>query len=660
VLPTPRATPDDRSRATQGWHWFAPRVGVCLIVAALLGLVWIPLRQEQEENRAGLIRDVLWLEQNIQFSLASDAGQLWHLAQDSTGADLDQHRLELRVKHLLPNCPGLVQVVLLDRDGALRASSPAGIPPRGPQHWPDAVSEPAYRLARSTGKPAYAPPHASGSDHQFEIFVPYYRDGSSAGTVVGVYSLKSFLGGIVPWWLAEKHRVTLRDANDNVLAAKSNVPAAGRPELTHQTPLDPPGHGLLLHVESYGSRTKLLRNVLVVTILSLAGGVFWSLWSLRRHIQRRLVTEQELHEEHAFRKAMEDSLETGMRAVDLDGRIVYVNPAFCRMVGYPASELIGQGTPPQYWPPEMREHNERAVAAARAIGAPRAGIELECVRRDGQHFDALLYEAPLVDAHGRQTGWMGSVLDITERKQARERARHHQEKLAATARLVAMGEMASSIAHELNQPLSAITSYSTGCLNVIETGAASNDEIKDALRKTTQQAQRAGRIIRRIHDFVRKSEPLRSRVRLNALLEEAAGFAEADARMRRVRIRSQLSSEDLELDADPVLLQQVLLNLLRNGMDAMAATEPERREIVVRTERNGSTVTVQVVDRGCGLSPEVEKQLFEPFFTTKTEGMGMGLNICRSIMELHRGRIWAEPAPGGGTIFSFSLPLEAA
>ncbi|HEX7624770.1 MAG TPA: PAS domain S-box protein [Anaeromyxobacteraceae bacterium] len=660
MLQTPRATPDERSRATHGWHWIAPRTGVVLIVAALLGLVWIPLRQEQEENRAGLIRDFLWLEQNIQFGLASDAEQLWHFAQDSTGAELDQRQLELRVQHLLPNSLGLVQVVLLDRGGALRASAPVPSASRGGRFWVNAGAEPAYRLAQSTGKPTYAPPHLSRGENQFEIFVPYYREGSHKGTVVGVYSLKAFLAGIVPWWLAEKHRVTIRDASDNVLAAKSNVAAAGRPELTHQAPLDPPGHGMLLHVESYGSNTKLLRNVLVVTILGLAGGVFWSLWSLRRHIQRRLVTEQELREEHAFRKAMEDSLETGMRAVDLEGRIVYVNPAFCRMVGYPASELIGQGTPPQYWPPEEREHNERVVAAARAAEGPRTGIELECVRRDGQHFDALLYEAPLVDAQGRQTGWMGSVLDITERKRARERARHHQEKLAATARLVAMGEMASAIAHELNQPLSAIASYSTGCLNVLETGAASPDEIKDALKRTNQQAQRAGRIIRRIHDFVRKSEPTLTRVRLNALLEEAAGFAEAEARKRRVRIRSHLSGEDLELDADPVLLQQVLLNLLRNGMDAMASTEPERREIVVRTERNGSTVTVQVADCGCGLSPEVERQLFEPFFTTKSEGMGMGLNICRSIMELHRGRIWAEPAPGGGTIFSFSLPLEAA
>jgi two-component system sensor histidine kinase DctS len=286
------------------------------------------------------------------------------------------------------------------------------------------------------------------------------------------------------------------------------------------------------------------------------------------------------------------------------------------------------------------------------------GIELRLMRKSGERFDALLYEAPLIDAHGQQTGWMASVLDITERKRARERARQQQEKLAATARLVTMGEMASTIAHELNQPLSAIASYTTGCLNVLAAGKCAPAEIGDALQKTALQAQRAGRIIRRVHEFVRKSEPTREPVRLNGVVEEAVGFAEAEARNRRVKIRCELAPDDPQLEADPLLLQQVVMNLLRNGMDAMAETRPEEREIVVSAERAGDSVRVSVADRGCGLSAETRQQLFEPFFTTKPEGMGMGLNICRSIMELHRGRVWAEANPAGGTVFFFSVPVE--
>jgi two-component system, LuxR family, sensor histidine kinase DctS len=648
--------PTDDAAGVHDWRWYAPRVGVALIVAALLGLLRILHRQDLDESRAGVIRDILWVEQNLHFSLDRDVERLRELALASPGGDRAQADLELQVRHLLPSSPGLLQVVLLDAGGAARASAPAPSDDGGDGQWLDAETEPVHRLAVSSGKPAYTAPHATAREQEFEVFVPCYRNGALAGTVVGVYGLRSLLSGLVPWWLAERHRVTIRDASGTVLAAKSNVDAPGHPELTHETRLDPPGYGLVLHVASYGSGTKLWRNVLALAILSLAAAVLWSIWSLRRHIQRRLETERALREEHAFRKAMEDSLETGMRAVDLEGRVVYVNRAFCQMVGYAEHELIGHASPQAYWPPEDREHIERTLAAARAPGAPRAALEFELVRRGGERIEVLVYEAPLVDARGRHTGWMGSILDITERKRARERARLQQEKLAATARLVTMGEMASTIAHELNQPLSAIASYTTGCRNLLATGRADAAEIAEALEKTSRQAERAGRIIRRVHEFVRKSEPTRARVRINAVVEEAVGFAEPEARKRRVKVTSRLSPDDPVLLADPVLLQQVLLNLVRNGMDAMAHTPPERRDLTVATARAGETVTVSVVDHGCGLSPEVRAGLFEPFFTTKPEGMGMGLNICRSILEGHGGRVWAEADPGGGTAFSFSLP----
>jgi two-component system sensor histidine kinase DctS len=478
--------------------------------------------------------------------------------------------------------------------------------------------------------------------------------------VVGVTDLDGLLSGLVPWWLAEKHRVTLRDAGGAEVAARSAVLVAETPERTHQVPLEPPGQGLVLHLASYPSATQLLPSLLVAALVGLGGAMFWNLWALRRHIQRRLATEQALRAEHGFRKAMEDSLHTGMRAVDLEGRVIYVNPAFCRMVGYQAHEIVGgRGPSRPYWPPEEEARIAADIEAARRSGPSATGTELRLMRRDGERFDALLYEAPLIDADGRQTGWMGSVLDITERKQARERARRQEEKLAATARLVTMGEMASALAHELNQPLAAIAGYTTGGLNLLAAGAPAPPGLEEALAKAAQQAQRAGQIIRRVHEFVRQRAPTRQPVRLNATVEEAVGFAEAEARQRQVRISTALAGEDPVLQADPVLLQQVLLNLVRNGMDAMAATPSGERRLEVRVARNGAAVTVAVADRGCGLTPEVRDRMFQPFFTTKAGGMGMGLHICRSIMETHGGRVWAEPNPGGGTVFAFSLPLEA-
>jgi two-component system sensor histidine kinase DctS len=644
-----------RPAAAHGWHWFAPRLAIALFVLALLGLLWVLHRQELDEKRSAVIRDILWVEQNVRFSLARDDEQLAQLGADADG--LERRQIELRMEYLLQNSPGLVQIALVDEVGRLRASAPGVADPA--RVWVPEAAHAAYDLARSSGSAAYAPPYRAGQETRFDVYVPYFRAGRPAGAVIGVYGLKNLLAGLVPWWLAEKHLVTIRDASGNLLGAKSNVEAR-QPELAHQVALDPPGHGLLLHVESYGGETQLLRHVLTAAIVALAVAVLAALWSLRRHVHRRLATEEALRAEHSFRKAMEDSIHTGMRAVDLEGRMVYVNPAFCNMVGFSEAELIGTLPPQPYWPPEELEHIETALREARRPGAARSGIEMRLMRRDGERFDALFYEAPLIDAQGRQTGWMGSVLDITERKRARELARQQEEKLAATARLVTVGEMASTMAHELNQPLSAIASYTTGCLNLLEGGAPPAAEIHEALRKTAQQAQRAGRIIRRVHDFVRKSEPTRAAVRVNSVVEEAIGFADAEARKRRVRIHTRLAGGDPELQADPVLLQQVVLNLLRNAMDAMAQTPAERREIHVATDAGAASVTVSIADRGCGIAPEVREQLFRPFFTTKPEGMGMGLNICRSILELHRGRVWAEPNPDGGTVFSFSLPVDAA
>ncbi len=639
--------------AAHGWLWYLPRFAVALFVLALIGLLWVLYQQELEVRRGALVRDVLWVRQNFQFSVATDLEQLGRLGADWEGTAPGE--VEERAAGLISRSAGLVRIAILDASGRVRMSVPAAMAARS---WPGAESATAQELALSGGSTAYGAPYGAGQDRRFDVFVPWYRDGKLAGTVVGAYGLRVMLSGLVPWWLAEKHLATIRSAGGEVLAAKSDV-AAKRPELGHEVALDPPGHGLVLRLDSYAGEKQRLRNVLVAALVALALAVLWNLRALRRHVQQRLATEEALRAEHAFRKAMEDSLHTGMRAVDLEGRIVYVNPAFCNMVGYSAAAILGSSGPPPWWPPEERDGIQAGLRAAREGGMARTGLEMKLMRRGGERFDALVYEAPLIDAEGRQKGWMGSVLDITERKRARELVHQQEEKLAATARLVTMGEMASTIAHELNQPLSAIASYTTGCLNLLEAGEPPGEELRDALRKTAQQAQRAGRIIRRVHDFVRKSEPTRVPVRVNAVVEEAVVFAAAEARKRRVAIETRLAAEDPEILADPLLLQQVVLNLLRNAMDAMTATAPERREIRVATERGADQVTVSISDRGSGIEPGVRAQLFQPFFTTKAEGMGMGLNICRSIVELHRGRVWADANPGGGSVFSFSLPADA-
>mgnify|MGYP000287604554 CR=1 FL=1 len=214
--------------------------------------------------------------------------------------------------------------------------------------------------------------------------------------------------------------------------------------------------------------------------------------------------------------------------------------------------------------------------------APPQGVEIRLMHSNGTRFDVLLIEAPLIGPDGKHIGWMGSMVDITEQKNAQELARQQQERLQATARLVTMGEMASTLAHELNQPLAAISSYNTGCLNMIHAGELSGGELTGVLEKIGKQAQRAGQIIRRIHDFVRRSEPKCEPVDLNAIIRESVELVEPDARRRAVTLDCDFALPLPSVAADPVMIEQVTINLIRNGMDAMADIPRTDRHLLDR------------------------------------------------------------------------------
>jgi len=222
---------------------------------------------------------------------------------------------------------------------------------------------------------------------------------------------------------------------------------------------------------------------------------------------------------------------------------------------------------------------------------------------------------------------------------------------------VTMGEMASTLAHELNQPLAAITSYNAGCLNKLESGNFTAMQLKEALGKLAVQAQRAGHIIRRVHDFVRKSEPKLAPCDLAEVIDDSIGFIEAAAKNRGVRIVREIQGMRPELMADQVMLEQVLLNLMRNGIEAMSETPVARRRLTVKLSQVDKQMEIQVIDQGTGISREIAAKLFTPLFSTKADGMGMGLNICRSIVEFHHGRLWVENNPDGGSIFFITLPI---
>ena len=643
------------------WLLTLPKLGLVLLMAALLTLLWLLQRSEHEEQRNILIKDVLWLEQNLRFHLEGNRDLMQQLAVDMADPREREKLFQVRSTHLLKNSPEISQITWLDAEGRRQASLPGRSPQEESLLRPPSTAR-AFDVARRLGKPTYsAPLIVPGGESFVELLVPIYGKNGLSGMLLVAYPLNDLLNSQVPWWFTEKYKVEIVDDNDTLYASKTHLEGVNAD--SYQIPFDPPGQGLRLKVSNYTTEPGGLQRLLTVVILLLAGGVFWSLWLVRDLMQKSSRAEEALRAEHAFRAAMEDSLTVGMRARDLKGKIIYVNPAFCKMTGFAADELVDHEPPMPYWAPEHMDDTQALHLAVMAGQAPSEGFEITFMRKNGERFQALVYEAKLIDGHGQHTGWMASVLDITERKRAEELARQQQEQLQFTARLVTLGEMASTLAHELNQPLAAIASYNTGCLNLLSTDNFSCGDLRPALEKIGIQAQRAGKIIRRVHDFVRKSEPKRAPCALGEVIEDCLGFVEADARKRQIRIEAKVASLPL-LPADRLMLEQVLFNLMRNAMDAMKDTPPAQRVLHIAARVVDNEVAVSVSDYGCGIAPEIEDKLYTAFFTTKQEGMGVGLSICRSIIELHRGRLWAEKHPaspsGSGTIFTFTLPLDHA
>lgn len=640
------------------WLLALPKLGIVLLMAALFALLWLLQHSEREEQRNILIKDVLWLEQNLRFHLEGNRDLLQQLAVDMTDPQERERLFRVRSTHLLKNSPEISQISWLDPQGRALISLP-GYEITNESNPGRSIR--AFEVAKRLGKPTYSEPYFSATrESLIDLLVPIYDESHLAGMLLATYPLNDLLTNQVPWWFTEKYKLEIVDDNDMLYATKTHL--EGTNADSYQIPFDPPGHGLRLKISNYPSDQNTLQRLLTISILLLAGGVFWSLWLVRDLMHKSTRAEEALRAEHAFRAAMEDSLTVGMRARDLKGRVIYVNPAFCKMTGFAPEELVGHEPPMPYWAPEHLENTEAMHRAVMAGEAPSDGFEITFMRKNGERFQALVYEAKLIDGNGQHTGWMASVLDITERKNAEELARQQQEQLQFTARLVTLGEMASTLAHELNQPLAAIASYNTGCLNLLERPDCRPTDIQPALQKLGVQAQRAGRIIRRVHDFVRKSEPKRAPCNFGEVIEDCLGFVEADARKKHVQIDCQVPELPL-IPADRLMLEQVLLNLMRNAMDAMEETPAKERLLRINIESGTSELRVSVADQGSGIHPDIRDKLFSAFFTTKPEGMGVGLSICRSIIEFHRGRLWVEEnndsATGSGTIFIFTLPLEA-
>jgi len=464
--------------------------------------------------------------------------------------------------------------------------------------------------------------------------------------------------------LTRSQEVSFTESDGTRLAMHGTVRRGSRVFIAKHL-LDLPGHTMVLRMDSWRGAPDLFPNVLTALVTTMAIALVTVLIMLARDMRRRQRVELDLADALAFRKAMEDSLVTGLRARDNEGCITYVNPAFCEMVGFDSKELVGRGIPAPYWPPEMvDEYGQRQALRLAGNAPPREGVESVFMRKNGERFAVMIFEAPLINALGEQTGWMGAVLDISEQRRVEEVSRASQERLQATARLATVGEMASLLSHELNQPLAAISSYATGSMNLLKDAALKDPQLAEtlssAIQRIGQQAERAGKVIKSVHDFVRRRDQAREPVKPRALLDDVMPLVILQARKLGVQVVVQCPTDLPAVFCDRTMVEQVLLNLSRNGMQAMADDTPRKvLTLGVRPAASNATsrwLEFTVADLGQGIPEGVSEKLFTPFFTTKEEGMGLGLSLCRTVVEQHGGFLGHRPNTPHGTVFSFTLP----
>ncbi len=789
----------------------APLAAVVMFLTAIVVSFWYLRAEEAEREHEALRRDVEYAQQRVRLRLLERQEQVMRLARDLSNQELDRAAFVTRAESLISQYPELQAITWVDERRRIRASHAAPTVASSQLRVSGEVlrtgdAADVFGLARDTLQPIYLQPAPGGGEAVpfLQLQVPLAPQGKFGGVVLAEYSIDSLLRYGMPTEVLARYAVTLLDGSNHVLAGTPLAPRSNArlPWTTkanaYEVPVSPVGNGLVLRAQAYRTSLGVVGSGLFWLVGTLSVMTAWMLIATWRHTRRRMQAQQALIAETNFRRAMENSILTGMRALDLQGRITYVNAAFCQMTGWSESELVGQMPPYSYWPEEEHENLHAKLNEELSGKVAPGGFQVRVQRKNGMAFDARLYVSPLVDARGQQTGWMTSMTDITEpnrvreqltasherftivlealdasvsvaplgseellfanrlyrqwfgsqtvghlqlvaqagrlpmrrasdvthdedglmglptdsltsasaenaeihlveldkwlevrsrylnwvdgrlaqmviatditpRRLAEEQAARQAERAQSVSRLITMGEMASSVAHELNQPLTAISNYCSGMISRIEKQQITEEALLGALQKTVHQAQRAGQIIQRIRAFVKKSEPNRQPADVPHIVAEAVELAGIELRRHNVRLTHYVAARLPPIMVDSILIEQVLINLMKNGAESIANAQrpPAQRSVELRVLRRQveqqEVVEFTVQDTGRGLGPEMLAHLFEAFYSTKSEGMGIGLNLCRSIVESHQGRMQAENLYNGtevtGCRFSFWLPL---
>lgn len=649
----------DAVRVRRAAFWLLGLLG--LLVVAVVSLVIYLQRFETEEDLRRQSVDAQWLEQGARFHfrrLEDDLQVLAHRTREAPGGEAGASPSAINAGLLLRE-PGVVQA-----QGWLPAQLGAAADQPIAQRLLVDAADPVNAemlavmqdVASGLRRPAYAGPmRVIGQPGQADaavavwVAVPLFDQGQFSGSYLARLSLQQAVDAFVPVWFQEQHQISLLDEVQRTQTGTLDV-------RNRQAALDLPGIDISLQVRSTEVNAPTVpRTFFLVALLCLLG-MLGALYALRLDFLKRQRVERALQAQVALRSAMENAATIGLRAWDRQGRILYVNRAFCRMVGFEPSDLLGRSAPMPYWPAHQVAELDLLHRDVIAQGTDEAGMEVQFQHKDGRLVDVLIHEAPLKAADGQPLGWMSSVLDISERKRAEHAAARQQQKLEASGRLVAMGEVASTLAHELNQPLGALSGFAAGLVNRLKAGRIQPEEVLGVAERMEQLTAKSGRIIQRVSAFARRREMSRQRMDLVPLVRRLVEPLQASPELS---LRLSWPPAPVSIDGDALLLEHAVRNLLANASHWARQSGADPAWVAVTVGSAAGFAELSITDSGPGVAPEGRDQIFGAFFSGRADGMGMGLAICRSVVEAHHGQIEVGVAPtGGGACFTLRLPLS--
>ncbi|MEJ2345900.1 MAG: PAS domain S-box protein [Gammaproteobacteria bacterium] len=450
-----------------------------------------------------------------------------------------------------------------------------------------------------------------------------------------------------------EHRIVRTDGGERVVENRGEVE-----QDVHGRPLRV--HGTLQDITAYKTAEAALRKArdeLEARVEERTAHLAEVNRQLEHEIVQRRRTEEILRGERDFSSAVLDTVGALVVVLDGEGRIIRFNRACEQTTGFAFAEVRGKRVWEVFAAPEEVQVIKHVLEELRRQRVPNKH-ESYWLTRKGERRLIAWSNTVLSTRNGAAEHVIATGIDITDQRKAEEHERQRMLELAHVSRLSTMGEMTTELAHELNQPLAAIATYSDAALRLMRVPAWEADEVEEVLEEISGQAQRAGEVIRRLRSFARKEDSKRVHVDVNELVRDMVYLTEAEARWHEVGLFLELDDSLPEVLADRILIEQVIINLVRNAIDVLSSQQCRERRVTIQTAPGSDgAVTVEVTDTGPGLTPDGIKKVFEPFFTTKATGMGMGLAISQSIIEAHGGRLWVTSEQGKGATFGFHLPI---